>query len=254
MHTPSPDRAPTFLERHQLTWGSDEGECVCERIGDARFKTTLWAVEVAADGLTTVTRWSAVDATPHLDGVAAVEARRTDGADGTISLDLVLAEPLPRVHLPWAGAPAPPGEVSFDEALERAATMGYPIALDAIREAPAYFVFPWYQIGSRGGIVEKRGGRLVELGSAFPIDDWLWGYESGLLEEPPGDLVVVEVREAHRALDALGGILRARPTSRLLQALPLLLPEAAHWMAIPHLRRAEGSMRWEIRRGGRAGT
>lgn len=248
----SSTRPPVFLERHRLTWGADEETGVFERIHDTHFRTTLAAVECSPDGTAVVARWTDRAATPYLDGVAAVDARRADGEHGFFTLDLLLAEPLPRILLPWSGAPAPPGEISFDEALARAAVIGHPIAPESIREARSFFVFPTYQIGCYGVLVERRGGRAVEFGSTFSIDDWVWGHENGLLDDPPGDLVIVEVRDSARALEVLGRVL-GRPSNRPLRAgflasLPITLPRQASWMAIPDLRGAGDSMRWEIHR------
>lgn len=244
-------RAPVFRERHRLTWDSEDGTAVFERIHDARFRTFLMAAGDPSNWPGSV-GWAIHRELPSVDGVAAVEIFCGAVKYGEFSLELILAEPLPQIRLPWSGLPAPAGEISFDDALLSATTMGYAIGLDSIQETATYFLFPMYQIGSVGALVEKHGGRLVRFGSAFDMDYWLWGYENGLLEKPSGDLVIFEVLDHERAIQFLQKIrhlLRDELTVEEVQGnLPFIMPGLAVWLSIRALQEAGDSVRWEIRR------
>jgi len=80
--------------------------------------------------------------------------------------------------------------ISYEEALARASSK-HEIDVDDARETAAYWVFPVLGIGCCGVLVEKMTGKLVEFGSHTGIDDWVWGYEQGLLDHPTRDLVVI---------------------------------------------------------------
>jgi hypothetical protein len=245
---------PRFLEHHRLTWGCEDADAVFERIDDARFRTTLMAAVDPPNGASPA-GWTVRPELPRLDGVAAAEIICGDKGYGFFSLELVLTKPLPRIDFPWSRSPAPPGEISFDDALSVAEALGYPIDPHSIRATSTFFLFPVYQIGTCAVLIEKRSGRVVKFGSAFPVDDWLWGYENSLLEEPPSDLVIVDVMDRERAIKLLNE-LRYHAANLLSEAeirasLPIILRSGARWMAIPHLRKLGDSVRWEVRRGDR---
>lgn len=245
--------SPHFRERHRLTWGSEDGTAIFERIHDARFRTFLMTAGDPSNWPASA-GWAIHPELPQVDGVAAVEIICGEVKYGEFSLELLLAEPLPQIQLTWSGVPAPPGEISFDDALTLAASMGYDIAIDSIQETATYFLFPMYQIGSCGALVEKRGGRLVRFGSAYSMEYWLWGYENGLLDEPPGDLAIVDVLDCEHAITLLRALHHPLgyhlSTAGVRSNLPFIVPGGGDWLSIRALWDAGDAVRWEIRRDG----
>jgi hypothetical protein len=57
-------------------------------------------------------------------------------------------------------------------------------------------------------MVSKRDGSVHILGSAFDLDDWLWGYDRGFCRGDSYDLVVTAVRDVRAATAFLEGRLR----------------------------------------------
>jgi hypothetical protein len=99
----------------------------------------------------------------------------------------------------------------------------------------------WFvAFGRCGSLVEKRGGKLVVFGSYVAHDEWIWGYEHGLVDEPARDLVVVSVGDLETALRALKQFIR-RPS---LDVMPALFVGCAVWQAIGPLRDAGDALVW----------
>jgi len=114
-------------------------------------------------------------------------------------------------------------------------------------ERPEYWFLPVGYIGSSGVIVCKSSGRLTPLGSAFAIDDWLWGYERGLVTDGV-TLRILSVRDTEATLGVLQGVIsntfRWRYELRnwlkqALSAVPTEFRDQRLALAIPQFREAE---------------
>ena len=155
----------------------------------------------------------------------------------------------------------PPFPFSFDGPAEiffaamSAATRvvnAQPFIAEEIRESPDYWIFPTRADGGpRGAIFDRRTKRAVSMGSAFPIELWIWGYERGLLDADysDGNLVVTEIRDRERAVRALIAM-GQRPSEANLANLPLVFPGGAAWQAIPVLHEAGDALVWRVERPG----
>jgi hypothetical protein len=90
-------------------------------------------------------------------------------------------------------------------------------------------------------------GHVTDFGSAYPWEDWIWGYERGLVCDEPVDLVVESVIDLEMAVDVLDALrigFRA-DNRRRLAAPPVVFPAAVNWMAIPELRqRGDTAFTW----------
>jgi len=124
------------------------------------------------------------------------------------------------------------------------ATANHAVNVAEIRETATYWVFPVFGIGCCGVLVEKATGNVVEFGSSPHLDDWIWGYEQGLLDEPARDLIVVSVRDAEATLQALKRFV-VRPR---IEQLPTTFESCAVWMAIRPLRDAGDAFVWRCER------
>lgn len=124
-----------------------------------------------------------------------------------------------------------------------------------VEERSSYWVFRVGSIGSIGIVVDKADGVVTVLGSAFSMEDWLWGYERGLLVEKP-TLRILAVHELRAALELLlylpvGGPSRTpNPNLRRswLEGRLARLPcdfrcEGTLGLALPDFRRLE-EVRW----------
>lgn len=65
-----------------------------------------------------------------------------------------------------------------DEYAKRTQSHWFEPGLD---ERDDYFVARLGFVGSMGVVIAKANGALTVLGSAYTLEDWLWGYERGLL-------------------------------------------------------------------------
>jgi len=133
--------------------------------------------------------------------------------------------------------------ISYEEALARASSK-HEIDVDDARETAAYWVFPVLGIGCCGVLVEKMTGKLVEFGSHTGIDDWVWGYEQGLLDHPTRDLVVISVNDADRTYQTLRQFIIAYVVRARLEHLPATFEECAGWQSIKPLRDAGDAFVW----------
>jgi hypothetical protein len=116
-------------------------------------------------------------------------------------------------------------------------------------ERPTCWFFPVGFIGSVGVVVDKVTGKLTPLGSAYSLDDWLWGYEAGFLVAPV-TLRVTSVVELEPTLHVLQSCVRGEFRWRYelrswlkerLQSLPAEFPEQDLQMAFPSFRAASQS-------------
>jgi hypothetical protein len=180
-----------------------------------------------------------------VDGVPSQSFSITVDEDSGFRLDVDLTGPLALIEfIPHQVFPARSGDVSYDDALARATAM-YPVNAAEISESADYWVFPVFQVGCCGVLVEKASGRSVEFGSYTGLDAWIWGYEQGLLDEQPRDLVVISVRDAAVALRALKQFV-ARPT---IDVLPVTFVGCAGWRAIRPLRESGDAFEWRCEVG-----
>ena len=115
-----------------------------------------------------------------------------------------------------------------------------------ILERDSYWFFPVGYIGSSGVVVDKASGELVPLGSAFELDDWLWGYENGFLRTSV-TLRVISIDDFDRTLAVLQGAISAKFRWRYelrnwlkerLRELPADFPHQDLALSIPTFRAA----------------
>jgi hypothetical protein len=138
--------------------------------------------------------------------------------------------------------------ITYAEARTRAASTG--LALGEDRESANWWFFGTREIGCKGVIIDKRDGSLTRIGSAYPVDDFLWGYDAGIREEPV-DFVVTEVFDQLRATTWLyeNGFEGSRVYVReKLAKLPAIWPALSGlWSRIPQLRALDPAvMRWHV--------
>lgn len=165
---------------------------------------------------------------------------------GTVHFSGTVAEAFPFPFVPGRVSPARPGDVDFFEALEAACFNSGPIQVDEIEELDAYWVFPVHSVGNTGAFADRRTGRIVGMGSPLPATMWIWGYERGLLDDDPRDLVIEQVKDPARAIGALKRF--ARIGFDELQNLPLILEGCASWQAIFPLHEAGDAVTWRVQR------
>jgi len=130
--------------------------------------------------------------------------------------------------------------IPFDDARRLAAAVGHPLVEGKSRESDSWWFFPVRQIGCCGIVVDKATGTVEQLGSAFAIDDWLWGYDHGI-RGTHVDFTVTEAFDVEQTLEFLWEIrMCSRQEARqALGALPHCWHDVPLWMAIPSLRRVE---------------
>jgi hypothetical protein len=238
------------IERRSLAWAGMTAEVDAVRVGSdplapsAEFLISIWTNAVTPDAIDALAM-----APASLDGVRAASLDLERREEGVIHFRAHLAETLPALLLTPAH-PARSGDISFSDALRIARTVGYPVVLSGVTEAERYWYFPWRQIGSIGGVVEKAAGRLTVFGSAWPVDDWIWAYEHGLLEHDYLDFVVDEVLDLPAAVDVIRAlrVVRNRRRRDVEQALtstpPIIFPDLLLGSSIGVLRRADRAFRW----------
>lgn len=117
---------------------------------------------------------------------------------------------------------------------------------DEVLDRPGYWFFHVGFIGSKGVIVDKATGTLTPVGSAFELDDWLWGYENNFLLES-ATLRVLSVVDFERTLQVLQSSISAEFRWRYelrnwlkqrLQSLPAEFPSQNLTLSIPSYRAA----------------
>ena len=265
-------QAPRLYELHAVRGaGREQSDATCERVGlwnepSRSFRVWLECIQVEGEHRGASVRWSAgrLDELETLAGVPIQRVRLLErvAADdylvsllpqGTAADDLVveveLSSALPPAFTPYERYPRCTAEVSFDDVLEKLTTAG-PVRISGVHEAERYWAFGRWQIGSCGCAVERADGRVTDFGSAYAWDDWIWGYERGLVRDDRVDLVVESVLDVELAvalLDTLriGGCVDNR---RRLAAPPVVFPTALNWVAIRELRhRGEAAFTWSVR-------
>lgn len=140
--------------------------------------------------------------------------------------------------------------ITYAEARARAAATGLTLVDEEDRESANWWFFGTREIGCKGIIIDKRDGSLTRIGSAYPVDDFLWGYDVGIREEPV-DFVVTEVFDHVRATTWLyeSGFEGSRVYVReKLAKLPAIWPALRGlWIRIPQLRALDPAvMRWRV--------
>jgi len=193
----------------------------------------------------------------RLHGMSVVELRLA-GVEASFDVQGNVPDGLGILRFEGALEQEPPFPFSFDGPADQffAAMLeatrvvdGLPFVADAIRETPDYWVFPARTNGCLGAIFDRRAKCALAMGSAFPIELWIWGHERGLFdaEDSAGDLVVTEIPDRNRAVDALRRLGIGFKSSDL-DVLPLVLRRAATWKAIPQLHDAGDSLVWHVER------
>jgi hypothetical protein len=182
-------RTPCWIDVPTQMLAPDAIDAVDRARNGIEAAATLGGVTVVRITLERLEAWfttrSRVDEVTGLVNPEIPEGVIRQSATGTLGLSVDLREPLRPSFEPYGRHPAVAGEIKFDEALARARGMHpYPIVLSQIRETARWWFFPWRQIGSHGVILERRGGRLMELGTGYglDVDELLRAYDLGLVE------------------------------------------------------------------------
>lgn len=68
-----------------------------------------------------------------------------------------------------------------------------------------FWYFPVGEIGSLGLVIDKADGHLNILGSAFPLEYWLWGHRRGFKHDTY-DLVITKINNFAETVDFIYGI------------------------------------------------
>lgn len=224
-----------IFERRELRWRTEAWRGLCERLSESRFRCSDLGPRPEDLGLD-----ANAPADLTLDGVPCRSLSVVVGHLGPEELEFELTRPLPLIEfIPYRQFPSRPGDITYEAALARASDRSA-VDFAEIRETETYWVFPVIEIGCVGVLVEKATGRVEVFGSYTEIDDWIWGYEQGLLDEPARDLVVVSVRDPTMTLRALKDFVN-RPS---IDALPATFPGCAGWRAIKPLRDAGDAFAW----------
>lgn len=227
------------MESRVVSWRGKTWPTMCERISSSHFICHDFAIfdgDMEPDHLD-----PNLPAELELDGVPCASVKVNVDKYACVQLDVELTSGLPLIEFtPYREFPQRTGDTTYAVAFERASAE-HSVDVAAIRETADYWVFPVFQIGCCGVLVEKATGKLVEFGSRPGLDDWIWGYEKGLLHEPPRDLVVISVRDAEATLRALKHFIR-QPN---ITALPATFEGCAFWMAITPLREAGDAFVWQ---------
>lgn len=137
--------------------------------------------------------------------------------------------------------------ITEEQARTRAAKLGHPLSAEAeVRETERWWYFPVESTSCAGVVVDKAEGRATPLGKQGRLEDWLWGYDAGLLEEGNLAIVVTEVFDVPRAIDAFARIgLRVSQTA--LRHLPLRLDAHGVVQRLREARAIDGSIaRWHV--------
>ena len=143
--------------------------------------------------------------------------------------------------------------VTFEEARARAASVGYQMVDDEVREAERWWYFAVAQIGCRGIVVDKHDGAVTEIGSRGDLDDWLWAHDAGVVcgDASLVDFIVEEFAnrdEAIKLVRALGiHTNNWRKIRDALDTLPARFRRVPLWMSIRELRTIDRSiLRWRV--------
>lgn len=74
----------------------------------------------------------------------------------------------------------------------------------------------------KGVIVDKFSGEIFQPGSAYPIEDWIWGFNLGLRGKPV-DLIINKVNSYKLGVDQLGELGLLHDNSYLLNTKERLI-------------------------------
>lgn len=243
---------PGFLEFHPVRWGEISQEnATARRLADDTFDVSVEKSRIAVETYLEPHATPSIAATFWLRDVAAREIVITRDSETVVDVRVTLKAPIPDVSFRPDPDLAQPYGISFDDAVEIASCRELPIFVNGIVEGRTYWFFPKFTVGSCGLFVAKENGAVTEAGSAFPPEDWLWGYEHGLVTEENVDLCITRVFNLHLAYHLLKEHLGLRPSSELLLGLerpPVVIPNAVNWTAIRWLRfEARGAFAWHVR-------
>ncbi|HEU4403754.1 MAG TPA: hypothetical protein VFS43_00440 [Polyangiaceae bacterium] len=220
---------------------------------DVAFETPLDAFGTTVEGALERARKVVEAGGASIDGTPLVELRlatmtadfsRQGAVSGSLRFEGRLAE-APAFPFAFEG-PADAFYAALQAASE--ALRGDGIVAEQIQETPGFWVFPTLAMaGALGAFFDRRTGRTVVMGSSMPIERWLWGYERGLVEEGGGVLVVTEVRDRKRTIEALRWLGVGFKSWHLVD-LPFRLPGAASRTAVSTLHAAGDAFVWHVER------
>jgi hypothetical protein len=247
-----------YCRRHVLAVGSArwelQAECELRRaprseapVPGSRLRFRLELSSLDADWQTAIARARRLEPA-RIDGIAArvelrtVQLHFSDQSEpsGEASFDAIVDEPLAFPHAL--------DDPAFVTALARAADVAGELRIqaDEIETTEHYWIFPIRNIGANGVIVDRATGRAFLTSGSLDRATWIWACERGLLDEPPGDLVIEQVVDRDRAIAALQRF--ARVYREDLDTLPLVLQGCATWTAAAPLEDAGTALTWRVAR------
>jgi hypothetical protein len=123
------------------------------------------------------------------------------------------------------------------------------MAFTGVVDRGAYWVFP--ALYTEGIAVEKSDGRVTSFASwGADLESTLWAYERGLFDPSRACLVVDEVHDFERTLDAIRALRRdvryetRRDVADKLAVLPAAFPHTLRGSSGRELLAAEGAFLW----------
>ena len=244
---------PGFLEFHPVHWAEiTQPSATTRRLADDLFDVQVEKSRLSVEAHAEPHATPAISETLWLRGIAARELTITRDTETVVDVRATLTAPMPDVSFHPDPALVVPYGISFDDAVEIVECRGMPVYVNGIVEGRDYWFFPKFQAGSCGLFVSKDDGVVTDAGSAFPPEDWLWGYDHGLVTTVHVDLCVTRVFDLALARRLLKEHFGLRPSSELMLGLerpPLVIARAVNWRAIRWLRYTAGAaFEWHVRK------
>ena len=244
---------PGFLEFHPVRWAHIvQANATARRLADDLFDVQVEKSRISVETHAEPHPTPAISATFWLDGIAARELVITRDAETVVDVRATLSAPMPDASFHPDPTLALEHGISFDDAVEIVECRGMPIFVNGIIEGRDYWFFPRVAASSCGLFVSKEDGAVTDAGSAFPREDWLWGYDHGLVTTEHVDLRVTRVFDLDLARRLLREHFGLRPSSELVRGLerpPVTIVKAVNWRAIRWLRYTAGAaFEWHVRK------
>ena len=244
---------PGFLELHPVSWAEIiQASATTRRLADDLFDVQVEKSRISVEAHVAPHPTPAISETLWLHGIAARELTITGDTETLVEVRAALTAPMPDVSFHPNPSLAFPHGISFDDAVEIVECREMPIFVNGIVEGRDYWFFPRFQLDSCGLFVAKEDGAVTDAGSAFPAEDWLWGYDHGLVTTTHVDLCITRVFDLAMARRLLKEHFGLRPSSEPMLGLerpPLVIARAVNWRSIRWLRYTAGAaFMWHVRR------
>ena len=244
---------PGFLELHPVSWAEIvQASATTRRLADDLFDVQIEKSRLSVEAHVEPYPTPAISTTFWLRGIAARELSIAQDGETVVDVRVTLTQPMPDVSFRPDPLLALPHGISFDDAVEIVECRELPIYVNGIVEGRDYWFFPRFHSASCGLFVAKEDGAVTDAGSAFPPEDWLWGYDHGLVTTANVDLCITRVFDLALARRLLKEHFGLRPSHELMLGLerpPLVIARAVNWRAIRWLRYTAGAaFAWYVRK------